>query len=125
MSFITVDFDIKMILLYVLVVLVISWWVRRRYTHLPPGPWGLPFIGSLPNLALESYRTGLPPAQLLNKISEKYGKVFCMNMAGTLVVVLNDFKSVKDGFHDSRLSDRPVSQIMEEFGISDGEYIIK
>ena len=74
---------------------------------------------------MESYRTGLPPAQVLNKIGEKYGKVFSMNIAGQLVVVLNDYKSVKNGFHDSRLSDRPVSQIMEEFGINDGQYIVK
>ena len=71
---------------------------------------------------MESYRTRLPPAQVLNKIGNKYGKVFSMNIAGQLVVVLNDFKSVNDGFHDSRLSDRPFSQIMEECGISQGEY---
>ena len=114
-----------MILLCVLAFIVVSWCLRRRYTHLPPGPWGLPIIGCLPYLAMESYRAGLPPAQVLNKIGEKYGKVFSMNIAGQLFVVLNDYKSVKNGFHDSRLSDRPVSQIVEEFGISDGQYIVK
>ncbi len=90
-------------------VFLLTYLCLRKPKRLPPGPWGLPLIGCLPNLALRKYRTGLPPAKLLNLLAKKHGPVFSMNIAGKLIVVLNNFKYIKEGFNNPRLSDRPNS----------------
>ncbi|XP_072045010.1 cytochrome P450 2J4-like [Amphiura filiformis] len=125
MTFIA-SINIPTALLCVVTFLFLAWWLRRPKQNLPPGPWGWPLLGYLPNFTLSAYRTGLPPAQLFNSLAQKYGSVFSMYFAGKLVIVLNDFKHVKEGLHNLSISDRPTAVINKNeegkgFGAASGE----
>ncbi|XP_072039505.1 cytochrome P450 2U1-like [Amphiura filiformis] len=75
-----------------------------------------PLVGYLPNLVISAYRTGLPPAQLLDSLAKKYGQVFSINIAGKLVVVLNNFQYVKEGYNNPSLEDRLVPRLKKDLG---------
>ncbi|CAL1388181.1 unnamed protein product [Linum trigynum] len=53
--------------------IVLATWVRRRNKRSPPGPWKLPIIGNLHQLA--GTNTHLPLHQRLWEMSKKYGAV--------------------------------------------------
>ncbi|XP_072037477.1 cytochrome P450 2J4-like [Amphiura filiformis] len=99
------NIEIQSVLFCVVVFLFLSWWLRSP-KDFPPGPWGWPLLGYLPNLVI-AYRTGQPLAQLLNLLAKKYGPVFSLNLAGKSVIVLNNFKYVKEGLNNPSVSDRP------------------
>ncbi|XP_072044942.1 cytochrome P450 2U1-like [Amphiura filiformis] len=113
MAFIA-NIDIPTALLCIVTFLVLVWWLRGPKQTLPPGPWGWPLLGYLPNFAISIYRKGLPPAQLFNSLAQKHGSVFSMYLAGKLVIVLNDFKYIKEGLHNPSLSDRPRSHLNQK-----------
>ncbi|XP_072045012.1 cytochrome P450 2J4-like [Amphiura filiformis] len=106
MTFIA-NINIPAILIFVVAFLVLAWWLRKPQQNLPPGPWGWPLLGYLPNLGISMYRTGLPLPQLFNSLAKDYGSVCSLNIAGTLVIVLNNFRCVKDGLDNPDISDRP------------------
>ena len=56
-------------------------------SNLPPGPWGLPFIGVLPYL-------GNHPERVFSKWSKTYGPIFSAKIGTNFFVVLNDFDSI-------------------------------
>ncbi|XP_072014726.1 cytochrome P450 2J6-like [Amphiura filiformis] len=118
MAFIT-NIDIQTTLFCLVTFLLLSWWLRSP-KNLPPGPWGWPILGYLPNLALIAYRTGLLPAQLLNLLGKKYGSVFSMKLTGKLVIVLNNFENVKEAFNNPNICDRPEFHIKKEVGVGEG-----
>ncbi|GBM58604.1 Cytochrome P450 2J6 [Araneus ventricosus] len=93
--------DISSIVLgSVALILTLLWWYNRRKYKLPSGPWGLPFVGYMPFLGKSPFKTFI-------KLSEKYGKVFSINLGGDSTVILNDFESVKEAFSDNAVLDRP------------------
>ncbi|GBN88399.1 Cytochrome P450 18a1, partial [Araneus ventricosus] len=93
--------DISSIVLgSVALILTLLWWYNRRKYKLPSGPWGLPFVGYMPFLGKSPFKTFI-------KLSEKYGKVFSINLGGDSTVILNDFESVKEAFSDNAILDRP------------------
>ncbi|XP_055683659.1 cytochrome P450 306a1 [Lutzomyia longipalpis] len=61
---------------------------RQRNT--PPGPWGLPIVGSL--FTLDSQK----PYLTLTKLSEKYGKIFGLHLGSVYTVVLSDSALIRD-----------------------------
>lgn len=79
---------------------------------LPPGPWGLPFLGFLP------YLTGAPHLQFLG-LSKIYGSIFSARFGSHLVVVLSDYKLIRRAFCQEVFSARPENEItalMEGYG---------
>ncbi|GBM07696.1 hypothetical protein AVEN_272071-1, partial [Araneus ventricosus] len=62
--------DIVGVVLATLIVIVsfYKWYSHRRY-KLPPGPWGLPFLGYFPFLSKHPFKD-------LRKVAEKYGNIF-------------------------------------------------
>ena len=120
----TASLDIQTALFCLAAFLIVSWWLRRP-KHLPPGPWGWPLVGYLPNLAISIYRTGLTNHEFLAKLAHKYGSVFSMNLVGNLVVVLDKHEAVKEAFNNPDLSDRPKVALYKELGLGDGEYQIE
>ncbi|XP_072050362.1 cytochrome P450 2J1-like [Amphiura filiformis] len=111
--------DIQTALFCLAAFLIVSWWLRRP-KHLPPGPWGWPLVGNLPNLVISIWRTGLSNHELLAKLSRKYGSVFSMYLVGKLVVVLDKHDAVKEAFNKPDLSDRPKVALYKEVGLGDG-----
>ncbi|XP_035208263.1 vitamin D 25-hydroxylase-like [Stegodyphus dumicola] len=95
------DFDVTPILIGILlsVITLHLWYGRRRY-RLPPGPIGVPLLGYLPFLERESFLT-------FKKLSEKYGNIFSLYLGRSLVVVLNDYKLIKEAFSQQALLGRP------------------
>lgn len=81
-------------------------------SKLPPGPWGLPLLGYLP------YLTGVPHEQFYH-LSKKYGSVFSTKLGSQLLVVLADYKSIRNAFRKEAFSARPnndITALMEGFG---------
>lgn len=79
---------------------------------LPPGPWGVPFLGFLPFL------NGIPHLQF-NDMSKKYGSTFSARLGNQLLVVLSDYKSIRKAFRKEAFSGRPeneISAIIEGYG---------
>ncbi len=79
---------------------------------LPPGPWGVPFLGFLPFL------NGTPHLQF-SDMSKKYGSTFSAKLGNQLLVVLSDYKSIKKAFRKEAFSGRPeneISAIIEGYG---------
>ena len=91
--------------------LFLAWLARtKRYAcPLPPGPWGVPFFGYLPQMAIAAKRHGQQPHDVFDALSTKYGNIFSLKMGTKLVVVLNDFESIKQAFQNHDLNDRPAN----------------
>ncbi|XP_072050206.1 cytochrome P450 2J4-like [Amphiura filiformis] len=109
-------FEIQTILLCVAAIAMFTWWLQKP-KNLPPGPWGWPLVGYLPNLVVALYRTGLNPHQLFAKLATQYGPVFSMRIGGKVVVVINKYHIVKQAFMNPHISDRPLNQTLENIGI--------
>ena len=118
-SAIEIGFNFQTAFLCATVFLSLSWCLRRP-RNLPPGPWGWPLLGYLPNLAIALYRTGLHPHQLFEKISKDHGSMFSVYIGGKLVVVLHKFKTVKEAFRNPHIVGRPPSPVLNDFGAQDG-----
>ncbi|XP_072050914.1 cytochrome P450 2J4-like [Amphiura filiformis] len=112
-------FEIQTVLLCVTAFVILWWWLQKP-KNLPPGPWGWPLVGYIPNLVVALYRTGLDPPQLFAKMSTKYGPVFSMRIGGKLIVVLNKHSIIKEAFHNPHISNRPTSHTMRDLGLGGG-----
>ncbi|XP_014664685.1 PREDICTED: cytochrome P450 2J6-like [Priapulus caudatus] len=77
-----------------LVIIVIRYLVVRP-RNLPPGPCGIPIFGYL----LSLFRTGYP-WDIIFKKREKYGDIWSMYLGSQLVVVLHNWKLVKEALVD-------------------------
>ncbi|XP_071494327.1 cytochrome P450 2J5-like [Diadema antillarum] len=75
---------------------------RARY-RLPPGPTGLPFIGSY--LSLGSVKCG---HELFLKWAQEYGDIYTFRIFGTRFVLLNHYSLVHDSFQSADINDRAV-----------------
>lgn len=85
-----------------------------RDRKLPPGPWGVPFLGYLPFVKT-------PPHLLFTKLARKYGSTFSFRFGSQLIVVLSDYRTIRSAFRKDSFSGRPdneISQIIEGFGKS-------
>ncbi|XP_054720549.1 cytochrome P450 2J4-like [Uloborus diversus] len=98
-----IDFDklgYQTLLLGALIFLSLVYFISRKKRNLPPGPYGVPYLGYLPFL-------GKKPHETLTRLSKKYGTVFSLNLGHSLVVVLNDWEAVKEAFSKSETANRP------------------
>ena len=58
--------------------------------------------------------SGLLPHEALAHLGRRYGNIFSMTLAGQLVIVLNDYDSIKEAFTNEDLLDRPKSELFEK-----------
>ena len=65
-------------------------YVRRRRLNLPPGPVPIPIFGNV--LQIPTERTWL----YFTSLSQKYGPIVRLTIAGTEVVVLNSIEDVDE-----------------------------
>ncbi|XP_050027706.2 cytochrome P450 2J4-like [Dermacentor andersoni] len=74
--------------------------VRRMFRpDLPPGPRGLPLLGYLPFMTEHGHRD-------IEKLKQKYGNVFGLQLGLRYVVFLCDFDSIKEALWNDALLDR-------------------
>ncbi|OIT32585.1 5-epiaristolochene 1,3-dihydroxylase [Nicotiana attenuata] len=86
-----------------LFILVRRQWRNERQTKWPPGPWRLPFIGSLHHLI------GGLPHRRLRTLAQKYGPLIYLQLGEIPVVVISSPAIAKEILktHDLAFADRP------------------
>lgn len=78
--------------------LAVKWLLDQR--GLPPGPWGLPVLGSLLRLSPTE------PYLSLSRLAERYGPVYSLRLGHVLTVVLSDPRIVREALGKEELSGR-------------------
>ncbi|XP_054719611.1 cytochrome P450 2U1-like [Uloborus diversus] len=92
---------ISLILVPILVLLISVWIsVRRKGNNPLPGPLGLPFVGYIP------FMTSKPYVKLA-KLAKRYGPVYSVRLGGREIIILTDFKSIKEAFASDAFMGRP------------------
>ncbi|KFM82752.1 Cytochrome P450 18a1, partial [Stegodyphus mimosarum] len=92
MAFEQLKFESFLTTAAVLILTGLLFFIWNKNRRLPPGPWGLPFIGYYPHISNQPYKD-------LYKLSKKYGNVISFRtLGGNLVIVLNGTKTIKEIF---------------------------
>ncbi|XP_068695896.1 cytochrome P450 1A1-like [Montipora foliosa] len=75
---------------------------RRKFSKLPPGPWGLPLIGAI-------FRVGKNPHLDFTEMAKEYGDVFSLMLGNRLVVVINGEQAIQETVikHPTAFAGRP------------------
>ncbi|XP_011300426.1 cytochrome P450 18a1 [Fopius arisanus] len=76
---------------------------------LPPGPWGFPVFGYLPFIKGDLHLQ-------FGGLAKKYGSMFSARLGTKLVVVLSDYRTIRDCFRREEFSGRPHSEFMNILG---------
>ena len=64
-------------------------WLHNRLLNLPPGPIGLPLLGSIPYLQLNAEKT-------FASWIEKYGPIISVQLGADRTVVLNNIEAIEE-----------------------------
>ncbi|KAG8280128.1 hypothetical protein J6590_088780 [Homalodisca vitripennis] len=94
----------KMLYLLVVVVPLLGFFLSVRYLSglrdLPPGPWGLPVLGSLLQLSPTT------PYLSLTQLADKYGPIYSLQMGRVLAVVISDVRIIREALGKEELAGR-------------------
>ena len=81
-----------------------------RYARtLPPGPWGWPIMGYM------ALFNGVPHLKY-GELAKKYGSIFSARLGSQLVVVLSDYRLIRDSFRREEFTGRPHGEFMNILG---------
>lgn len=104
------EFSTKVLLVFLSVLfLVRGLQILKETISLPPGPWGLPILGSLPFLKGDLHLH-------FRDLTHKYGSLFSTRLGSQLVVVLSDYKLIRDAFRKEEFTGRPTTQFYDLLG---------
>lgn len=76
---------------------------------LPPGPWGLPLTGYLPFLRADTHIH-------FKELAAKYGSVFSTRLGNKLIVVLSDYRMIREAFSKEEFTGRPDTEFSNILG---------
>ncbi|GBP90240.1 Cytochrome P450 18a1 [Eumeta japonica] len=76
----------------------------RGLRKLPPGPWGPPVVGYLPFLGVR-HKTFL-------ELARSYGALFSARLGNQLIVVLSDYRLIREAFRREEFTGRPSTPLM-------------
>lgn len=102
--------SLGLFLLSLVLVLVLQHVLYLR--TLPPGPWGLPVLGSLANFKKAFHLQ-------MFEFAQQFGALVSVKMGSQLIVTINDVKLLKKIFARSEFTARPKSaldSIVEGYG---------
>lgn len=106
----TVLSDAKALAVFVLVLIVVRLiQVYRENKSLPPGPWGLPFFGYLPFFKGDAHLH-------YKELAKKFGPVFSTKLGNQLIVVLSDYKTIREAFRQEEFTGRPQTEFSDILG---------
>lgn len=101
------------LLVFVAVLLAVRSIQRLKFNRtLPPGPWGLPWMGYLPFMNGDLHTKYCAMAK-------KYGSVFSVRLGSQLTVVLSDPRVIRETFRREEFTGRPCVEfinILEGYG---------
>lgn len=104
------EFSTKVLVVFLSVLfLVRGLQILKETISLPPGPWGLPILGSLPFLKGDLHLH-------FRDLTHKYGSLFSTRLGSQLVVVLSDYKLIRDAFRKEEFTGRPTTQFSDLLG---------
>lgn len=105
-----------LVVVFAIITLLLKWLFRQR--NLPPGPYGLPLLGSLLLM-----KTG-KPTEVFRRLRRQYGDVFSVQLGGRLVVVINGYENIRDAFvkRADDFSDRPETYVIVELSKEKGRF---
>lgn len=86
-------------------------WLESR--SLPPGPWGVPVFGSLLKIKGDLHL-------FYRDLTHKYGSLISTRLGSQLIVVLSDYKMIRDAFRKEEFTGRPNTEftnILEGYGV--------
>ncbi|KAG5875608.1 hypothetical protein JTB14_036605 [Gonioctena quinquepunctata] len=92
-----------------ILLLVRSLQLLREAFSLPPGPWGLPILGSLPFLKGDLHLH-------YRDLTHKYGSLISTRLGSQLIVVLSDYKMIRDIFRRDDFTGRPDTEFTNILG---------
>ena len=75
----------------------------KEANSLPPGPWGVPILGSLPFLKGDLHLH-------FRDLTQKYGSLISTRLGSQLIVVLSDYKMIRDAFRKEEFTGRPITE---------------
>ncbi|KAJ8917683.1 hypothetical protein NQ315_005130 [Exocentrus adspersus] len=81
----------------------------KEAKSLPPGPWGFPIIGSLPSLKGELHL-------YFRDLTHKYGSLISTRLGSQLIIVLSDYKMIRDVFRKEEFTGRPTTEFTNILG---------
>jgi hypothetical protein len=90
------------------VVRLVQWY--RQLLSLPPGPWGLPLFGYLP------FMKGVDLHLRFGELAKKYGSMFSARLGTQLVVVLSDYRIIRETFRREEFTGRPHTEFINILG---------
>lgn len=86
------------------------WGNKTEGATLPPGPWGIPLLGSLAFLGGDFY------SKECVDWTKKYGPVFRIKLGVKSIVLVNDFELIKEALCRTECLSRPRSWIFKNVG---------
>ncbi|NWJ11508.1 CP2J2 protein, partial [Crypturellus undulatus] len=83
--------SIRTLLVFLVVFLLVADYMKRRKPkNFPPGPFSLPFLG---NVFLMDFKDPLKAGE---KLIEKYGNIYSMDLGSMSYISVNNFKMIKE-----------------------------
>jgi len=90
-------------LICILLVEFIQW--LKYIRTVPPGPWGLPIAGYIPFVKDTVHLH-------YNELAKKYGTMFSVRLGSHLIVVLSDYRLIREAFRREEFTGRPHTDLM-------------
>lgn len=94
------------LLVFVAALLAVRYFQWLKHVRaLPPGPWGVPVFGYLPFIKGDLHLQ-------FGKLAKKYGSMFSVRLGTQLVVVLSDYRVIRDTFRREEFTGRPHTEFI-------------
>lgn len=109
-SVVTKQASVSVLVIFSAVLLLVRYiQILRNNKSLPPGPWGIPILGSLPFIKGDLHL-------YFRDLAYQYGSFFSTRLGSQLIVVLSDYKLIRDAFRKEEFTGRPSTEFTNILG---------